>query len=304
MASDMQRPQRRVNSGGRRNSELPEWRKVSSRDRQPFAAPALIASCPCASPWSKCWWSSPSSASSRRWEPWRFSKRWKPRNGRASRWKLRISTTPSNRTNCNSAITRRRTLTAKMPIRWRPCSDIWRMPGVPILARMAGHDLIPNGNTHREAAEIAQLLEAAGADAFNVTGGWHQAQVPQITGDVPTGAYAWLAQTVKDAVSVPVAAANRINDPFVAERMIRGGQADFVSMGRPLLADPYLPRKLIDGASTRSTTASPATSAWTRRGVVRPAASSTRRRGGKRNCRCGRCRSKSTLWLSAAGRVE
>ena len=122
-----------------------------------------------------------------------------------------------------------------------------RLPGVPILARMAGHDLIPNGNTHREAAEIAQLLEAAGADAFNVTGGWHESRVPQITGDVPTGAYVWLAQTVKDAVSVPVAAANRINDPFVAERMIRDGQADFVSMGRPLLADPYLPRKLIDG---------------------------------------------------------
>jgi len=53
-----------------------------------------------------------------------------------------------------------------------------RLPGVPILARMAGHDLIPNGNTHREAAEIAQLLEAAGADAFNVTGGSQLVNVP------------------------------------------------------------------------------------------------------------------------------
>ena len=122
-----------------------------------------------------------------------------------------------------------------------------RLPGMPILARIAGHDLVPNGNTHHEAAEIARLLERAGADAFNVTGGWHESRVPQITGEVPSGAYVWLARTVKDAVTVPVAAANRINDPLVAEQILRDGQGDFVSMGRPLLADPYLPRKLMEG---------------------------------------------------------
>jgi 2,4-dienoyl-CoA reductase (NADPH2) len=124
-----------------------------------------------------------------------------------------------------------------------------RLSNIPILARLAGHDLVPNGNTHREAARIAKLLEASGADAFNVTGGWHESRIPQITGEVPTGAYVWLARTVKDAVIVPVAASNRINDPLVAERILREEQADFISMGRPLLADPHLPRKLIEGES-------------------------------------------------------
>lgn len=123
------------------------------------------------------------------------------------------------------------------------------LPNVPILVRIAGHDLVPGGNTHHEAARIAQLLEAAGADAFNVTGGWHESRIPQITGEVPTGAYVWLAKTIKDAVSVPVAASNRINDPEIAERILRDNQADFISMGRPLLADPYLPRKLLEGAA-------------------------------------------------------
>lgn len=122
-----------------------------------------------------------------------------------------------------------------------------RLPGTPVLARLAGHDLMPGGNTHHEVREIAQLLEAAGADAFNVTGGWHEARVPQITGDVPTGAYAWLAQSIRTVVKVPVAASNRINDPDLAESLLRENRADFVSMGRPLLADPYLPRKLIHG---------------------------------------------------------
>lgn len=122
------------------------------------------------------------------------------------------------------------------------------LPGVPILVRLAGHDLIPGGNTHHDVASIAALLEAAGADAFNVTGGWHESRVPQITGDVPVGAYAWLAETVRQAVKVPVAASNRINDPDIAERILRENRADFISMGRPLLADPHLPRKLIEGA--------------------------------------------------------
>lgn len=124
-----------------------------------------------------------------------------------------------------------------------------KLPAMPVLARIAGHDLLPNGNTHREAARIAQLLQAAGADAFNVTGGWHESRVPQITGEVPPGAYVWLARTVKEAVNVPVAASNRINDPLVAERILRDEQADFISMGRPLLADPYLPKKLLEGRS-------------------------------------------------------
>ena len=121
-----------------------------------------------------------------------------------------------------------------------------RLPRTPVIARLAGHDLVPGGNTHREAVAIACILEAAGAAAFNVTGGWHESRIPQITGEVPTGAYAWLAQDIRNAVRVPVGAANRINDPFVAEQIIVEGRADFVSMGRPLLADPDLPRKIIE----------------------------------------------------------
>lgn len=122
-----------------------------------------------------------------------------------------------------------------------------RLPSVPVLARLPGHDLMPQGNTHHEMREIARLLAAAGVDAFNVTGGWHEARIPQITGEVPTGAYAWLAQNIRSAVDIPVAASNRINDPLVAERLLREDQADFISMGRPLLADPHLPIKLIEG---------------------------------------------------------
>lgn len=117
----------------------------------------------------------------------------------------------------------------------------------PILVRIAGNDFMPGGNTNQEAALFAQTLEAAGADAFNVTGGWHETRVPQLTMMLPQGAYTYLAQGIRKAVKVPVIACNRINDPILADRILRDGQADMVGMARALIADPNLPRKAQEG---------------------------------------------------------
>ena len=117
----------------------------------------------------------------------------------------------------------------------------------PILVRLAGNDFMPGGNANKEAALFAQTLEAAGADAFNVTGGWHETRVPQLTMMVPQGAFTYLAQGVRRAVKVPVIACNRINNPLLAERVLSDDQAHMIGMARALIADPYLPRKAIAG---------------------------------------------------------
>lgn len=112
-----------------------------------------------------------------------------------------------------------------------------------IMVRLTGHDFMPGGNTNSEAAQFARLLEEAGVDCFNVTGGWHESRVPQITGELPRGGFAYLARGIKEAVGVPVIASNRINDPLAAEAILQHHLADLVNMGRPLLADPELPNK-------------------------------------------------------------
>ncbi|PKM72217.1 MAG: enoate reductase [Firmicutes bacterium HGW-Firmicutes-16] len=113
----------------------------------------------------------------------------------------------------------------------------------PICARIAGNDFVPGSNTNDETVLFAKLLETAGVDMINVTGGWHEAIIPQLTGDLPRAGFTYLAAAVKDAVSVPVAASNRINDPADAERVLATCEADFVSLGRPLIADPDWPKK-------------------------------------------------------------
>ena len=120
-------------------------------------------------------------------------------------------------------------------------------PDYPILVRLAGNDFMKGGNTNREARIFASELEKAGADLFNVTGGWHETRVPQLTMFVPHRAYTYLAQGIKTNLSVPVLTSNRINDPHIGEEIIRHGEADLVTMARSLMADPDLPNKAREG---------------------------------------------------------
>lgn len=120
-------------------------------------------------------------------------------------------------------------------------------PDYPVIVRLAGNDFMVGGNTNREARIFASELEKTGVDLIDVTGGWHETRIPQLTMFVPRKAFTYLAQGIKSAVSVPVLASNRINDPHIGEEVIKSGEADLVTMARALLADPLLPNKARDG---------------------------------------------------------
>ncbi|MFX1374860.1 MAG: FAD-dependent oxidoreductase [Promethearchaeota archaeon] len=109
--------------------------------------------------------------------------------------------------------------------------------------RVAGDDFVPGSNTYKDSPVFAKHYYEAGIDYINVTGGWHETRVPQIPMMVPQGAYAYLAENIKNQVGVPVFSSNRMNDPIVAEQVLRDGKADAICFGRALIADPYLPQK-------------------------------------------------------------
>ncbi len=120
-------------------------------------------------------------------------------------------------------------------------------PDFPIMYRVAGSDFVEHSNTNEQTAAFAAELEKHGVDAINVTGGWHESRVPQLTMAVPRGGLAYLAAGVKAKVRVPVIACNRINDVFVADEILRDGMADLVGMARALIADPFMPEKAAQG---------------------------------------------------------
>ncbi|MBN1627576.1 MAG: FAD-dependent oxidoreductase, partial [Deltaproteobacteria bacterium] len=118
-----------------------------------------------------------------------------------------------------------------------------------VIMRLAGNDFMEGGNTNREARIFASELEKKGIDIFDITGGWHETRVPQLTMSVPHANYVYLAQGIKSVVSAPVISSNRINDPREAEQIIRNGSADLVTMARALIADPEMPNKAMNGKS-------------------------------------------------------
>jgi 2,4-dienoyl-CoA reductase (NADPH2) len=71
---------------------------------------------------------------------------------------------------------------------------------------------------------------------------------------VPRGAFAWVTRRLKGEVAVPLITTNRINMPDVAEKILAGGDADMVSMARPLLADSDWVKKAQAGRSERINT--------------------------------------------------
>ncbi|ATC94670.1 FAD-dependent oxidoreductase [Pseudoalteromonas tunicata] len=107
-----------------------------------------------------------------------------------------------------------------------------------IVFRLSVHDLVENGSSGSDVQAQAKALEAAGVDIFNTGIGWHEARVPTIASMVPQGAFQDASLLLKQTVSVPVIAVNRINTPELANQILQNGKADLISMARPLLADP------------------------------------------------------------------
>ena len=116
-----------------------------------------------------------------------------------------------------------------------------------IIFRVSSIDLVQGGLTAEEIVAEARAVEAAGADIINQGIGWHEARVPTIAQKVPRAAWAFAARRLKEAVRIPVIASNRINTPEVAEEILARGDADLVSMARPMLADPEFANKAREG---------------------------------------------------------
>ncbi len=115
--------------------------------------------------------------------------------------------------------------------------------GYPIVCRMNGQEP-EDGNTADDLRLIAKAFEASGVAALHVSVGfgsilWDKAFIPaEATMGMPEGCIVHLAENIKQAVSIPVIAVNKIRHVDFAERVLQENRADMIALGRPLLADP------------------------------------------------------------------
>ena len=116
-----------------------------------------------------------------------------------------------------------------------------------IIYRLSMLDLVQDGSTWDEVVYLGKEIEKCGATIINTGIGWHEARVPTIATSVPRGAFVEVTARMKKEINIPLITTNRINDPEVANAIIAEGQADMVSMARPMLADAYFVTKAAAG---------------------------------------------------------
>lgn len=120
-------------------------------------------------------------------------------------------------------------------------------PGFPIEFRMSGSELFEGGYDLEEGCRIAEQI-APYIDLLHVSAGTYQRGFGDTHPSMfkEHGCNVYLAAEIKKHVSVPVATIGALNDPRQMEDIIASGKADVVYMARALLADPYLPRKVME----------------------------------------------------------
>jgi 2,4-dienoyl-CoA reductase-like NADH-dependent reductase (Old Yellow Enzyme family)/NADPH-dependent 2,4-dienoyl-CoA reductase/sulfur reductase-like enzyme len=127
-------------------------------------------------------------------------------------------------------------------------------PDFPIWVKMDSREVgKPDGITNELAVQLAKMLEAEGVNALTATT-YHETGRGKLhsASHTPHDPASNLPATsaIKAAVSIPVIGSGRVS-PEAAEEAIAKGQIDFVAMGRKLLADPHLPRKICAGQADK-----------------------------------------------------
>lgn len=123
-------------------------------------------------------------------------------------------------------------------------------PGFPVICRVSADEFAEGGLEADEAEGIARHLEQAGADAIHVSVSSTpeksrrelMSNVPPM--ELPEGTWVHLAERIRKACRIPVIAVGRIHTPALAEEVLASGRADFIAVGRALIADPQWPNKV------------------------------------------------------------
>jgi len=120
----------------------------------------------------------------------------------------------------------------------------------PLIFRVSASEMMDAARlTIGDTRALAMMVEKAGVNAINVSVGSHatEGHMPVCPAALPHGYNLDFAEEIKKVVSVPVFGNGRINDPYVAESILRAGKADVIGIGRESLADPEFPKKVREG---------------------------------------------------------
>lgn len=118
----------------------------------------------------------------------------------------------------------------------------------PLTVKYSIEDFLPDSWDVKQSQILARKLEAAGVDGIGISCGVHNAKLPASPPYfIPRGKFIPFAEAIKEVVNIPVMVGGRLNDPELADKVLKDGKADFINIGRGLIADPDWPQKVASG---------------------------------------------------------
>ena len=113
-------------------------------------------------------------------------------------------------------------------------------PDIPLAVRLGGSDYLPFGATEEDAVETAVMLQTAGVDLLDISGGMCFYTRP---GHLEPGYFSSMTEKIRSRVSVPVLLTGGVKKTADAEHLLQEGKADLIGVGRALLKDPLWRKK-------------------------------------------------------------
>lgn len=120
---------------------------------------------------------------------------------------------------------------------------------IPLGIRLVADEKLDDvrGNTIEESLETYKIAEEAGVDYISATVGWQESIYPVISRDVPMGSWIYVAKQAKEKVNIPIHMAYRLFKPDLPNEKIGAGELDMWENCRPQIADPLMPKKVLEG---------------------------------------------------------
>jgi len=126
----------------------------------------------------------------------------------------------------------------------------------PVIVKLNSTDFLEGGLVLEDAVRVARLIEAEGIDGIEASGGMAEAGRGSIWAGVRSendeGYFVAAADRIKQAVQVPVFGLGGIRTLAVAERIVREGRVDLVSLSRPFIREPLLVKHFREGLAAKS----------------------------------------------------
>ena len=118
----------------------------------------------------------------------------------------------------------------------------------PVFCRLTAEEGMGSiGIDVNESMKIAPILEEAGADVIDISGGSsYKPYLTEGTYSLEPGFLVYLAEAIKKVVNIPITIVGKIKRPELAEEILQKGIADFIVLGRSLIADPFWSEKALN----------------------------------------------------------